>query len=278
MTAGSRLPLHIDMSPLVAITHTPPPALERGERSFVGRVPIDFPLALRQHAAYCALLEECGARVIMLDVNREHADAVFVEDTAVVLDEIAVMASPGAESRRAEPPGIERALRDFRDVRRIELPATLDGGDVVVAGRTILVGASARTNEAGANALRAFTAPFGYRVRRVGLHDCLHLKSACCALPDGRLLINPHWLDRAALDGFDVLSIPPGEPFAADFATVGEIVIVSATNPLTARMLRGLGFDVRATPLTEFEKAEGGVTCMSIIFRVARGANGDHVS
>ena len=263
---------------LLAVTHTPPPALERGERTFVSRAPIDFPLALRQHAAYCALLENCGAKVITLDVNREHPDAVFVEDTAVVLDEIAVMASPGAESRRAETPGIEQALRNFRDVRRIDLPATLDGGDVVVAGRTILVGASARTSEAGARALQEFTAPFGYVVRRVPLRDCLHLKSACCALPDGRLLVNPHWLDRATLDGFDLLPIPPDEPFAADFATVGEIVIVSATNPLTARMIRGLGFDVRATPLTEFEKAEGGVTCLSIIFRVACGAHHDHVS
>ena len=115
-------------------------------------------------------------------------------------------------------------------------------------------------------------------MRRVPLHDCLHLKSACCALPDGRLLVNPRWLDSAALDGFDVLTIPPGEPFAADFATVGETVIVSTTNPSTAMMIRGLGFDVRATPLTEFEKAEGGVTCLSIIFRVAPGDHAAHVS
>ena len=252
---------------LLAITHTPPLALERGERTFVSRAPIDFALALEQHAGYCALLARCGARVVTLDVNRAHADAVFVEDTAVVLDELAVMASPGAKSRRAEPPGIERELRKYRDVRRIQLPATLDGGDVVVAGRTIFVGASARTNDAGARALGDFTAPFGYRVVRVPLRDCLHLKSACCALPDGRLLVNPAWLDAAPLDGYTLVDIPPGEPFGADFATVGGAVIVSASNPRTAGMLTGLGFAVRATPLSEFEKAEGGVTCLSIIFR-----------
>jgi dimethylargininase len=257
---------------IIALTHTPPAALERGERTFVSRSPIDFPLALRQHAAYCGLLSECGAQVITLDVNREHADAVFIEDTAVVLDEVAVMASPGAESRRPEPPGIEPELRKFREVRRIELPATLDGGDVVVTGKTILVGASDRTNEAGARALGEFAAPFGYQTRRVPLRDCLHLKSACCALPDGRLLVNPAWLgDGAPLDDFQLIDIPGDEPFAADFATVSDTVIMSATNPRTADMIRSHGFDVRATPLSEFEKAEGGVTCLSIIFRVVSG-------
>jgi dimethylargininase len=253
---------------LFAITHEPPAALERGERSFVSRTSIDFPLTLAQHAAYCALLAECGAHVVTLGVNREHADAVFVEDTAVVLDEVAIMASPGAPARRPEPPGIEAELRKYRDIRHITLPATLDGGDVVVAGRTLLVGASARTNAGGARELQEHVAPFGYRVVRVPIHDCLHLKSACCALPDGRLLINPAWLDAGPLHDFPLVAIPPQEPFGADFATVGRTIIVSSTNPDTAALIAGLGFAVRATPLSEFEKAEGGVTCLSIIFRV----------
>lgn len=139
---------------------------------------------------------------------------------------------------------------------------------MVVTGKTMLVGASARTNAAGADALRNFAAPFGYRVIRVPLRDCLHLKSACCALPDGRLLVNPAWLDASPLREFTRVSIPPGEPFAADFATVNGTVIMSTTNPRTADLVRSLGHDVRATPLTEFEKAEGGVTCLSIIFRM----------
>lgn len=259
-------------APLLAITHTPPSGLELGERSYVTRQPIDFQLALRQHAKYCALLRACGAKVVTLDVNGAHPDAVFVEDTAVVTDEIAVLASPGAPSRRPEVAGIEPELRKHREVRRIELPATLDGGDVIIVGRTILVGATARTNEAGARALEEFVAPFGYRVIRITPRNCLHLKSACCALPDGRLLVNPDWVDPSALPDFDSLMIAPQEPFAADFAVASGTIIMSETNPRTADMVSRLGFAVRTTPLSEFEKAEGGVTCLSIIFRGGNGS------
>jgi dimethylargininase len=256
---------------LIAITHTPPPGLESGERTYVSRAPIDFQLALRQHAAYCALLRDLGVTVLTLDVNSGHADAVFVEDTALVLDEIAVMTMPGAESRRPEPPGIEPELAKFREVRRIELPATLDGGDIVVRGKRIFVGASHRSNEAGARALQDLTGPFGYVVSRVSLRDCLHLKSACCVLPDATMLVNPAWLgDLSDLHGAPVREIHPAEPFAADFATVRDTVIMSETNPRTADLVRDLGFEVRTTPLTEFEKAEGGVTCLSILFRAPR--------
>jgi dimethylargininase len=248
-----------------AITHLPPPTLEAGERTFVARAPIDNALALRQHARYCATLAECGARVVTLDVNATFPDAVFVEDTAVVFDQVAVLASPGAPSRRGEPAGIAPELARYRELRSIEYPDTLDGGDVVVAGRTVLVGASQRTNAGGARSLAALIAPFGYTVRRVALRDCLHLKSACCALPDGRLLVNPAWLDSPPLDDFTLVPIPPDEPFAADVATIGDIVILSATNPRTLDLVAALGFPVRAVEVSEFEKAEGGVTCLSIL-------------
>ncbi|HKS04972.1 MAG TPA: hypothetical protein VJR92_01555 [Gemmatimonadaceae bacterium] len=208
-----------------------------------------------------------------LDANAAHADAVFVEDTAIVLDEIAVMTSPGAVSRRPEIAGIEPELRKYRRVARVELPGTIDGGDVVVVGKRIFVGASARSNEAGARSLQTIVAQFGYHVDRVGLRDCLHLKSACCALPDGRLLVNPAWLEGDALRDFTHVAIDPSEPFAADFATVGDTIIMSDTNPRTAAMVRQLGFTVRATPLSEFEKAEGGVTCLSIIFHAKPEVN-----
>lgn len=235
----------------------------------MNRTPIDLSLANRQHAAYCTLLRECGAAVTTLDVNAEHPDSVFIEDTAIVLDEVAVLTRPGALSRRDEPDAIEPELGKYRTLRRITAPATLDGGDVVVVDRTILVGASARTNEDGARSLQELVREFGYRVRSVPLRDCLHLKSACCPLPDGRLLVNPAWVDSSLLEDFTVLHIPPEEPFAADFAVVGGTVVVSATNPRTADLIRGLGFRVRAAVLSEFEKAEGGVTCLSLIFRAA---------
>ena len=188
-----------------AVTHTPPSSLERGERSFVGRDPIDIDRARNQHAAYCALLTELGCTVTTLAVNAAQADAVFVEDIALVFDEIAVMSSPGAPSRRGEVAGIEAELSQYRKIDRIDLPATLDGGDVVVTGRMVLVGKSARTNAEGAAALARILRSYGYVVRRVGMRDCLHLKSACCALPDGRLLVNPAWLELADLKGFDMV-------------------------------------------------------------------------
>jgi dimethylargininase len=131
---------------LIGITHVPSPHLQHGERTYVDVARVDYPLALEQHAAYCDALHACGVDVMTLDVNREMPDCVFVEDTAIVLDEVAVMMSMGAESRRDEPAGIERALRSYRDIDRVNLPATIDGGDVVRSGHTLYVGASPRTN------------------------------------------------------------------------------------------------------------------------------------
>src|SRR5215213_931440 len=127
---------------MVAITHVPSPSLQDGQRTLVGAAPVDYSLAVKQHAAYCEALRACGANVITLDVNRHLPDCVFVEDTAIVLDEVAVMMSMGALSRRPEPAGIEPTLRAYRPVERVTLPATIDGGDVVRAGRTLFVGES----------------------------------------------------------------------------------------------------------------------------------------
>src|SRR5215475_6079577 len=139
---------------LLAITHVPSPNLQAGERTYVGHTPIDAALALAQHGRYQDALRSCGASVITLDDNRALPDCVFVEDTAIVLDEVAVMMSMGATSRRGEPAAIEAALRNYRPIERVELPATIDGGDVVRAGRALYVGLSARTNAAGIAALR----------------------------------------------------------------------------------------------------------------------------
>ena len=250
----------------VAITHVPPASLERGERTFVGRGPIDMANARAQHAAYSGLLRELGCDVVQLDANHEFPDAVFVEDTALVLDEVAVLAMPGAPSRRGEVAAVGRELARHRKVERIELPATLDGGDVVVAGRVLLVGKSARPNAEGAAALARILRPYGYVVRRVGMRDCLHLKSACTVLPGGRLLVNPAWADLEDLAGFDIVESPREEPFAADVLTIGRSVLSAAEHPRTAALIASLGYDSRTTPLSEFAKAEGGVTCLSLVF------------
>jgi len=204
---------------------------------------------------------------MVLDVNRTMPDCVFVEDTALVLDEVAVMMSPGAESRRGEPAGIEPALKPFREVKRIVRPATIDGGDIVVAGKIVYVGESPRTNTAGIEALRETLAPFGYAVTGVPVQKCLHLKSACSALPDGRFLVNRDWIDISPLPATRLVDVPHSEQWAGDVLVIGEQIIVSDAFPETIRVLDGLGFRCLPVPLSEFAKAEGGVTCLSLVFR-----------
>ena len=257
-----------DRPRVVAITNRPSPLLERCELTHLERTPIDHAVALRQHEGYQSMLRACGAEVHALDVNQDHPDGVFIEDTAIVLDEIAVLCSMGAASRRGEPDGIAPALRAYRPIERITLPATIDGGDVVRVGRTLLVGESSRTNAAGAAALARIVERHGYRVMTVPVTGCLHFKSACTALPDGRLLVNPAWIDMRTLADFHVVTVPAEEPHAADVAFVGDIVCVAAEHPRTARLVESLGFAVRTTPLSEFAKAEGAVTCLSLIFSV----------
>jgi dimethylargininase len=252
---------------LVAITHLPSPNMQEYERTFVGDETIDSALALRQHAGYQDALRACGAEVITLDVNRALPDCVFVEDTAIVLDEVAVMMSMGAESRRAEPAGLEPTLRMYRPIERVALPATIDGGDVVHAGRVLYVGESARTNAAGIAALRSVAGPYGYSVTGIPVHGCLHLKTACSALPDGRFLVNADWIDTAPLPAEALVHVPASEPWAGDVLVIGDRIIASDAFPDTIRLLRDLGFAVIPVSVSEFAKAEGGVTCLSLMFR-----------
>jgi dimethylargininase len=212
------------------------------------------------------MLRRCGVEVCTLDVNRALPDSVFIEDTAIVLDEIAVLCSMGAAARRAEPAGIEPELRKHREVKRIELPATIDGGDVLRLDRKLLVGLSSRTNLAAVNALTAIVVRFGYEVVPVPVRQCLHLKSACAALPDGRLLVREEWLDPAALTRFESVRVPETEPDAANLLLIGSRVCMSADHPRTADMIRQLGFEVETVDVSEFAKAEGCVTCVSVLF------------
>jgi dimethylargininase len=203
----------------------------------------------------------------VLDVNRTMPDCVFVEDTALVLDELAIMMSPGAESRRGEPAGIEPALRQFREVKRIARPATIDGGDIVISGKTVYIGESTRTNAAAVRAMRDLITPFGYTIICVPVHGCLHLKSGCSALPDGQFLVNREWIDVAPLSRKTLIDVPEDEPWAGDVLVIGDQVIVSDQFPGTTQRLSDLGFSCVPVGVSEFAKAEGGVTCLSLVFQ-----------
>ncbi len=251
---------------IVAITHLPSKRMNDALRTFIDARPIDLDLATRQHAAYRDVLSRAGAAVIVLEGNRLHADAVFVEDTAIVLDEVAVLTSMGAVPRRDEPRAIEPELRRYREeIIRVVLPATIEGGDVLRVGRTLLVGATGRTNSAGIDALETVARRFGYAVRRVRVGGCLHLKTACTALPDGSLLVSPGGVDTRDLEGFAISHVADGEAEGANVALVGTRVIASSAAPRTIERLRQRGFDVEAVDLSEFAKAEGSVTCLSIL-------------
>ena len=250
----------------LAFAHQPSPKLEHGERTHIVRESLDYARACRQHAAYCQMLRDCGAEVRVLDMNGDWPDGVFVEDTAIVLDEVAVLCPMGTEARRAEPAGVEPELQQHREVERITLPAALEGGDVLRVGRRLLVGASSRTNRAGVEALGTIVRRHGYEIVPVPVRGCLHLKTACTALPDETLLLNPAWLDTEALRSFARVAVPETEPWAANIALVGGKVCAATAHERTVEMIRERGFVVHTTDLSEFAKAEGGVTCLSLLF------------
>lgn len=252
---------------IVALTREPARALDSCELTYREREPIDAGAAAAQHRGYCEALRACGAEVITLPASDELPDSVFVEDTAIVLDELAVLTRPGVESRRAEVEIIEpEVARLRRKVVRIEAPGTLEGGDVMRIGRTLFVGFSSRTNFEGYTALRELVAPHGYRVWPVTLFDCLHLKTGCTALNNRMVLANPDMVDIRDF-GCEVLLVDEDEPFAANVLRVGNSLLVGEEFPRTARLLADRGFDVRKVNVSEFAKAEGGLTCMSLLFK-----------
>lgn len=259
----------------IALVRPPTVALARCELTYLAREPIDIARALAQHAAYVQALAQQGAHVISLPPAPDLPDAPFVEDTAIVLDEVAVLTIPGAASRRPEVPAVAAALEPYRPLLRLTPPATLDGGDVVRVGRTLYVGAGGRSNAEGIRQLAALLDPYGYTVRSVAVTGCLHLKTACTALdggpgsPGNFLLINPDWLDTAAFtgDGLDLLPIAPEEPFAADTLTLAGVTFLPAGCPRTRALLEARGLTVQPLDVSEFQKAEASVTCLSLILR-----------
>lgn len=250
---------------MIALLHGLSPALDRCERTFIPHEAIDWAQANRQHTGYRVALEALGVDVRILTMNLPYPDSVFLEDTAVVLNEVAIIASMGAASRQAEPDAVARVLSEYRRLEPIEPPATLEGGDVLRVGRTLLVGLSGRTNARGIESLAAIAGRMGYRVESVSVRGCLHLKTACTALPDDRLLVNRTWLDVSPLRDFGLIDIPPDEPWSANVVTVGTHVLLPLAHQKTAALVEQLGFAVRAVDISEFAKAEGGVTCLSIM-------------
>jgi dimethylargininase len=229
--------------------------------------PIDIARAIADHAAYCAALEAMGARVTLLEPDETCPDCVFVEDTAVIAAGVALITVPGAPSRRAESAAVAVALAADLEVVHMALPATLDGGDCMRVGNTIFVGRSTRTNAAGIARLSEVFAPRGLRVIPLDLPaGVLHLKCVCSPLGDDRIALAEGSIPAGSFGGVPIVTIPAVETYAANVVAIGEHVLVASEYPRTHEVLTRAGFTLHAVPTTEVRKADGSLTCQSIVF------------
>ena len=251
---------------LTAITREVSSAMAECELTFMSRQPIDLFRARQQHHEYQAALEKLGARVLSLPQEPHLPDSMFVEDPALVLDELAVIMRLGTESRRAEAESLAQHLGGFRPLQYISAPGTLEGGDILRVGKTLFAGLSKRSNLEGIRQLQKFVAPHGYQVVSVEVRGCLHLKSAVTFLGGETLLANRAWFDSAPFSGFQWLDVASDEAHAANALTIGKTTLFPSSFPRTRAAIKKSGFAVTALDISELQKAESGLTCSSLLF------------
>jgi dimethylargininase len=251
---------------LTAITRAVSPAIVNCQLTFVARQPIDLAKAQQQHRDYELLLRNTGARVVSLPAEPALPDSMFVEDPAIVLDELAIILPLGTELRRAEGVTLALALAKFRKLAYIQLPGTMEGGDILRVGRKLFAGLSTRTNTEGVRQLAVILEPHRYEVIGVPVTGCLHLKSAVTYIGRNTLLANRAWFDTTPISGFDWIDVCPEEPHAANALALGEAVILPASFPRTRARLEAAGFQVTPLDISELQKAESGLTCSSLLF------------
>lgn len=251
---------------LTAITRQVSPALAQCELSFIPRQPIDMEKARAQHHAYEELLEKLGAKVISLPAEPDLPDSMFVEDPAIVLDEVAVICPLGTEARRKEAPSLAAAIEKFRTLTHVKLPGLLEGGDVLRVGKKLFPGSTARSNPEGIRQLSVIVDHYGYEVTAVPVTGCLHLKSAVTYLGRNTLLGNRAWFHWQRLPNFEWIDVDPAEPHAGNALAIGDNVIFPASFPRTREKIEAAGFRVLPLDISELQKAESGLTCSSLIF------------
>jgi len=253
----------------IAITRGVSASIARCELTHLERTPIDLELARAQHLEYERTLGRLGCDVRRLPTSEDWPDGVFVEDAAVVLDEVAVVTRPGAASRRGETAAVADVLSTYRRLAYIVAPGTLDGGDVLTVGRSIFVGLSSRTNSEGIEQMRRAVEPFGYTVSTATVEGCLHLKSAATAVDDATLLVNRRWIVDREFGSLELVDVDPDEPMAANVARVGPNLLYPSAFPRTRERLERRGFAPAIVDVSELAKAEGAVTCCSLILFAA---------
>jgi dimethylargininase len=254
---------------LIAVTREVSPNIGRCELTHFEREPIDIARARAQHRQYQECLADLGCKIVALPAEPDLPDSVFVEDAALVLDELAVILRPGAASRRPESASIAAALEPFRRLKRLEAPGTIDGGDVLRVGKQIYVGLTTRSNAVGVEQLGGILDRYGYTVEGVPVRGCLHLKSAVTLVAADTLLLNPALIDPNLLPALRRIEVDPAEPCAANGLWIGDRVIYPTSFPSTQLRLESHGIPVRTVDVSELQKAEAAVTCCSLVFRMA---------
>ena len=252
---------------MIAITRKVSPSINHCELTYLERDPINLEIANDQHENYEKALRSLGLKVISLPPAPDLPDSVFVEDIALVLDEIAIITRPGAVSRRKEVADIKNALKPYRELVSIQAPGTLDGGDILAAGDTIYVGGSSRSNQEGIQQLQEIVNPFGYHVEAISVNGCLHLKSAVTLVGEGIFLINPEWIDKEIFKGNRIIEVDEKEKDAANALLINETVIYQPSFPETVGKLEAAALNLLMVDSSELRKAEGALTCCSLIFR-----------
>jgi dimethylargininase len=254
-----------------AITREVCPVLDHCELTHLSRQPIDIDLARQQHSAYEAALEALGCQVQRMPAEPDLPDSVFVEDTAIIFDEIAIITRPGAVSRQPETTSVAGLLQNYRSLYTIEAPGTVDGGDVLCVGKNVYVGLSSRSNFQAIAQMQAVLSRYNYRVLGIDVNGFLHLKSAVTQLAEDTLLLNPAWVDASIFEDKRVIEVDPQEPYGANVLWIGQGVIYPMSFPRTqdriGRVLDTLGIRMYEVDVSELQKAEGAVTCCSLILR-----------
>ena len=257
----------------IALTRPPSRRLGECELTHLPRTPIDTDLAAEQHRGYCVALGRLGCDVRALPATPDLPDGVFVEDRAVVLDEVAIITRSAAVSRRDETPSVETVLRAYRPLVHVTAPATLDGGDVLRLDRALFVGLSPRTNADAVSQLRGQLASHGYTVHAVPVSGSLHLKSGCSVLGPDLLVVNRDWVDTDAIlatsPRVQFVDVDPAEPRGGNHLLVGDVLLSPDSCPRTVERIRTHGITVETVDVSELEKAEAGVTCSSLVFSPA---------
>jgi dimethylargininase len=249
---------------LLALVRPPSPALQEGERSHIEREPIDFALAQQQHSRYVEALHDAGARIVEVAMAPQLPDSVFIEDTALVLGSLAVIARSGAESRRPETATVAAVLGKYCELTYPPPQVHFDGGDILTIGQAVYVGRSKRTNQAAIDYLTTLLRPHDYEVVPVPVSGCLHLKSGVTYLGNQTVLINPQWIARECFARYAQVETDRLEP-GASALPIGQHLLMSSSYPRTAKRVESRGFTPRLLDLSEFHRAEGGLTCMSIL-------------